>query len=74
MSEMTQEAARLLEIAQSGGAAAALARASAFLTLPDGPACMHFVRAIALTNLGEPHASLEAVSYTHLTLPTILRV
>ncbi|GAA2610906.1 GGDEF domain-containing protein [Paractinoplanes durhamensis] len=61
MSETTQQAARLLEMAQSGRAAAALRRAETYLAGADGPAGMHFVRAIALTNLGDPHAAVEAL-------------
>ncbi|GIM93897.1 GGDEF domain-containing protein [Paractinoplanes toevensis] len=60
MSEITQQAARLLELAQSGGATAALATADAYLT-DGGPACMHFVRALALTNLGDPQGSVPAL-------------
>ncbi|MEU4237092.1 GGDEF domain-containing protein [Actinoplanes sp. NPDC026619] len=61
MTEITQQAARLLEQAQSGQAAEALAEAEMFLGGgSDGPACMHFVRALALTNLGDPHAAVPA--------------
>jgi diguanylate cyclase (GGDEF)-like protein len=59
MSEITQQAARLLEMAQSGRAAEALSLAEAALTQAEN-AGMHFVRALALTNLGEPHAAVPA--------------
>ena len=65
MSE-TRQVARLLERAQSGQARAALAEAERVLAartgdLADGPAGMHFVRAIALANLGDPLAPLPAL-------------
>jgi diguanylate cyclase (GGDEF)-like protein len=66
MSEITRQAARLLERAQSGQARAVLAEAEAVLSgrtgdIADGPACMHFVRAIAQANLGDPHGPLPAL-------------
>ncbi|GAA0568565.1 hypothetical protein GCM10010172_61040 [Paractinoplanes ferrugineus] len=59
MSENARQAARLLEMAQSGRAAEALSRAEAALAHQES-AGMHFVRALALTNLGEPHAAVPA--------------
>ncbi|MFF5287843.1 GGDEF domain-containing protein [Paractinoplanes globisporus] len=66
MTETTRRAARLLERAQSGHARAALDEAESVLrqytgNIADGPAGMHFVRAIALANLGDPHAPLPAL-------------
>ena len=52
MSDITRQVARLLERAQSGHAREALAEAESALRDGD-PAGMHFVRAIALANLGE---------------------
>ena len=52
MTDITRQVARLLERAQSGHAREALAEAE---SAPHGgdPAGMHFVRAVALANLGE---------------------
>ncbi|MFI5891599.1 diguanylate cyclase [Actinoplanes sp. NPDC051513] len=66
MTDITRRAARLLERAQSGHARAVLAEAERVLAaypgdIADGPACMHFVRAIALANLGDPQAPLPAL-------------
>ncbi|GIF25909.1 diguanylate cyclase (GGDEF)-like protein [Actinoplanes tereljensis] len=61
MSDIARQAARLLEQAQSGQAAAALAEAETYLTGGDGPAGMHFVRALALINLGDPHGAVPAL-------------
>ncbi|MFC7277225.1 diguanylate cyclase [Paractinoplanes rhizophilus] len=66
MGEVTRQAARLLERAQSGHARAVLGEAERVLAartgdIADGPACMHFVRAIALVNLGDPDVSLPAL-------------
>ncbi|WP_433292368.1 diguanylate cyclase domain-containing protein [Actinoplanes sp. CA-030573] len=66
MSEIAQQAARWLERAQSGHAEAALDFAESMLAeatgdIADGPACMHFVRAVALAGLGEPELSLAAL-------------
>jgi diguanylate cyclase (GGDEF)-like protein len=66
MGEITQLAARLLEQAQSGEAAAALAHAEMVLSartgdIADGPASMHFVRAVALLNMSDPYAPLPAL-------------
>jgi hypothetical protein len=66
MDDVTQHAVRLLEQAQSGQAAAALADADALLReatgeLADGPACLHFVRAISFNMLGDLPAVDDAV-------------
>ncbi|MEV6298815.1 GGDEF domain-containing protein [Actinoplanes sp. NPDC051861] len=65
MREMTREAARLLERAQTGEAAAALARAEEALRsvngdLADGPACMHFVRVVVRIAQADPHGAIAA--------------
>jgi diguanylate cyclase (GGDEF)-like protein len=65
MSKLTQKAARLLEQAQSGQAESALRYAETVLAartgaIADGPACMHFVRAIAMVNLGDTRGPLAA--------------
>ncbi|GIF10301.1 GGDEF domain-containing protein [Actinoplanes teichomyceticus] len=66
MRETTQHAARLLERAQTGEAAAALAEAEAVLRAPtgdlaDGPACMHFVRVVAHIAQADPRGAIAAV-------------
>ncbi len=66
MGDVTRRAVRLLEEAQTGGAADVLATSEAFLRTPtgdlaDGPAAMHFVRVVALIVLGDLRAALAAV-------------
>ncbi|MGX6603332.1 diguanylate cyclase domain-containing protein [Micromonosporaceae bacterium Da 78-11] len=58
MDDYTQDTVRLLEQAQAGQAAEALAQAEFLLcrttgVLADGPACLHFARAISLNSLGD---------------------
>jgi len=67
MDDVTPHAVRLLEHAQSGQAPAALAEADALLRaatgeLADGPACLHFVRAISFNMLGAVAASDDALA------------
>ena len=69
MDEVTQHAVRLLEQAQTGGAADALALAETLLrgatgALADGPACLHFVRAVALQSQGDLPAAEDALELT----------
>jgi diguanylate cyclase (GGDEF)-like protein len=66
MGDVTRRAVRLLEEAQTGGAADALVTAEAYLRAPtgdlaDGPAAMHFVRVVAHIVLGDLRAALAAV-------------
>ena len=66
MDELTQQTVRLLEQAQSGGAADALVRAETLLRAPTGdlaagPACLHFVRVLALDVLGDRTAVEDAL-------------
>jgi hypothetical protein len=66
MGEMTRRAVRLLEEAQTGGAADVLVTAEALLRdrtgePAGGPAAMHFVRVVALIVLGDLRAALAAV-------------
>jgi diguanylate cyclase (GGDEF)-like protein len=75
MREITLEAARLLERAQTGEAAAARARAEEVLRsvsgdLVDGPACMHFVRLVSFIAQADPAAAVEAAD---LMLPSTER-
>ncbi|SCG40052.1 GGDEF domain-containing protein [Micromonospora coxensis] len=65
MDEVTLRALSLLEEAQAGGAAQALAVADSALRertgeIGDGPAAMHFARVVALTRLGDLHAAIAA--------------
>jgi diguanylate cyclase (GGDEF)-like protein len=66
MDDILRHAVRLLEEAQTGQAAAALNRADALLRgvtgdLADGPACLHFVRALALNLLADLPGAEDAV-------------
>src|SRR4051812_24348468 len=66
MHDTTRRAVRLLERAQTGEASTVLTLAESILggstgALADGPACMHFVRAVAFIVLGELRAGLDAV-------------
>jgi diguanylate cyclase (GGDEF)-like protein len=66
MDEVTCQAVRLLEEAQTGGAARVLAVSEAALRertgeLVNGPAALHFARVVALYSLGEIRASISAV-------------
>ncbi|MGS2619665.1 diguanylate cyclase [Micromonospora sp. LZ34] len=66
MDDVTLRALCLLEEAQAGGAAQVLAVAETALREPtgeirDGPAAMHFARAVALTRLGDLQAAIAAV-------------
>ncbi|WP_433791658.1 diguanylate cyclase domain-containing protein [Actinoplanes sp. CA-252034] len=75
MREITLEAARLLERAQTGEAVAARARAEEVLRsvtgdLVDGPACMHFVRLVSFIAQADPAAAVEAAD---LMLPSTER-
>ncbi|MEU8656891.1 GGDEF domain-containing protein [Actinoplanes philippinensis] len=65
MREITREAARLLERAMTGEAAAVRERAEAVLRSvsgdpADGPACMHFVRSVTFIAQAEPTRAIEA--------------
>ncbi|MEU4156745.1 GGDEF domain-containing protein [Actinoplanes sp. NPDC026670] len=75
MREITLEAARLLERAQTGEAAAARERAEEVLRsvtgdLVDGPACMHFVRLVSFIAQADPASAVEAAD---LMLPSTER-
>ncbi|MFC4068052.1 sensor domain-containing diguanylate cyclase [Actinoplanes subglobosus] len=75
MREITLEAVRLLEHAQTGEAVAARERAEEVLRaatgdLADGPACMHFVRVVSFIAQGDPAAAVEA---SDLMLPSTER-
>lgn len=66
MREITQHAVRLLERAQTGDPAGALAEAETVLRaatgdLVDGPACMHFVRVVAHIARSDPRGAIAAV-------------
>ncbi len=66
MREITQHAVRLLERAQTGDPAGALAAAETVLRaatgdLVDGPACMHFARVVAYIALADPRGAIAAV-------------
>ncbi|GIF05885.1 GGDEF domain-containing protein [Actinoplanes siamensis] len=66
MRDTTQHAVRLLERAQSGDPAGALAEAETVLRavtgdLVDGPACMHFVRVVAHIAQTDPRGAIAAV-------------
>lgn len=66
MREITQHAVRLLERAQTGDPAGALAEAETVLRsvtgdLADGPACMHFVRVVAHIAGSDPRGAIAAV-------------
>ncbi|MET0422578.1 MAG: GGDEF domain-containing protein [Actinoplanes sp.] len=66
MDEIIERAARLLEQAQAGEAAQALADAESLLLeatgdAADGPACLHFVRAISFNMLGDLPAVEDAL-------------
>jgi diguanylate cyclase (GGDEF)-like protein len=70
LDDVTREALRLLEEAQTGGAARALAAAEAVLRertgeLVDGPASLHFARAVALYARGQLG---DAIAATDLML------
>lgn len=65
MPEITREAARLLERAMTGEAAATRAHAESVLRavsgdLADGPACMHFVRSVTYIAQADPASAVEA--------------
>ncbi|GAA0798635.1 GGDEF domain-containing protein [Spirilliplanes yamanashiensis] len=65
MDEVSRRAARMLSAAQTGGAARMLPLAESILeertgALADGPAAMHFVRAVALIMLGDLRAAIAA--------------
>ncbi|MBG0563831.1 GGDEF domain-containing protein [Actinoplanes aureus] len=69
MRETTRQAVRLLEQAQTGDASTALAEAEAKLReatgdIADGPACMHFVRAVAFLAGGDPRKAIAAAELT----------
>ncbi|WP_328476080.1 GGDEF domain-containing protein [Actinoplanes sp. NBC_00393] len=75
MREITRQAVRLLEQAQTGDAHTALAEAEVELRavtgdIADGPACMHFVRAVAYLTRGEPRLAIAA---TELMLHAAIR-
>ena len=75
MGDVTRRVVRLLEEAQTGGAAAALATSEAMLRArtgdpADGPAAVHFVRVVALLVLGRLREALAAVD---LMLPAAER-
>ena len=60
-----QEVAHLLELAQAGGAAEVLAESERLLSaatgeVADGPAALHFPRAVAVLMLGDHKAALAA--------------
>ena len=66
MGEVTRRVVRLLEEAQTGGAAEVLATAEAMLRartgdLADGPAAVHFARVVALIVQGDLRGALTAV-------------
>jgi diguanylate cyclase (GGDEF)-like protein len=66
MDDVTRQAVRLLEEAQTGAAARVLAVAETSLRertgeLVDGPAALHFARVVALYSLGDLHASIAAI-------------
>jgi diguanylate cyclase (GGDEF)-like protein len=66
MDQVTSQAMRLLEEAQTGGAAQVLAVAEASLrersgALVDGPAALHFARVVALYSLGDLRGSIAAI-------------
>jgi diguanylate cyclase (GGDEF)-like protein len=66
MQDTTRRAVRLLEQAQTGDARTVLTLAESILGAgtgapADGPACMHFVRAVAFIVLGDLRAGLDAV-------------
>ncbi|GAA2863019.1 hypothetical protein Acy02nite_52970 [Actinoplanes cyaneus] len=66
MREITQHAVRLMERAQTGDPAGALAEAETVLRaatgdLVDGPACMHFVRVVAHIAQSDPRGAIAAV-------------
>ncbi|HWG97927.1 MAG TPA: GGDEF domain-containing protein, partial [Pilimelia sp.] len=66
MEDVTRRAARLLEEAQTGNAAQALAAAETQLRaatgeLVDGPAAIHFPRLVALIMLGEQRRAIGSV-------------